>query len=99
MLSPESIIYSMLPELVEELAGERSVKKKVTVRFIFAAVQGILTIATLFLAVLLYFNVLSIPTALGIPAGALNFYIVMFTIFGVTFLISALFLLYDWWET
>jgi hypothetical protein len=75
------------------------VKKKITVRFIFAAAQGILTIVTLVLAALLYFNVLSIPTTLGIPSGALNFYIVMFIIFGVTFLISALFLIYDWWET
>jgi hypothetical protein len=77
---------------------ERPVKTKITVKFVFAAAQGILAISAIVLAGLLYFDALSIPTALGISALAVNFYAAMLAIFGVTFLISALFLIYEWWE-
>jgi len=75
------------------------VRAKITVKFAFAATQSILALSTLVLAGLLGFNVFNISSALNIPAQALGFYVAMLTIFGVTFLISGVFLIYDWWET
>jgi hypothetical protein len=74
------------------------VRAKITVKFLFAATQSLIAFSALILAALLNFNLLNTQTSLNIPGQALSFYVVMIIIFGVTFLISALFLIYDWWE-
>jgi hypothetical protein len=74
------------------------VRAKITVKFLFAATQSLIAFSALILAALLNFNLLNTQTSLNIPSQALSFYVVMIIIFGVTFLISALFLIYDWWE-
>jgi hypothetical protein len=75
------------------------VRKKVTVKFLFAATQSLLAFSAIILAVLLRFNLLGIQFALNIPDAAVDFYVVMLIIFGFVFLISGLFLIYEWWET
>jgi hypothetical protein len=74
------------------------VPAKITVKFLFAATQSIIAFSALILAALLNFNLFDAQSSLRIPDQALSFYIVMMIIFGVTFLISAFFLIYDWWE-
>jgi ABC-type Na+ efflux pump permease subunit len=74
------------------------VRAKITVKFLFAATQSLIAFSALILAALLNFNLLNTQTSLNIHSQALSFYVVMIIIFGVTFLISALFLIYDWWE-
>jgi hypothetical protein len=74
------------------------VRAKITVKFLFAATQSLIAFSALILAALLNFNLLNTQSSLKIPSQALSFYIVITIIFGVTFLISALFLIYDWWE-
>ncbi len=71
---------------------------KITVKFLFAATQSLLAISALILAALLNFKFLNTQSTLNIPDAALNFYVVMLLIFGVTFLMSGLFLVYEWWE-
>jgi hypothetical protein len=75
------------------------VRKKVTVKFLFASVQSLLAFSAIILALLLRFNVLNSQQALNIPADAVNFYVVMLLIFGFVFIISGFFLIYEWWET
>jgi hypothetical protein len=74
------------------------VRAKITVKLLFAAMQSFIAFSALILAAILNFNLLNTQKSLNIPSQALNFYVVMIIIFGVTFLISALFLIYDWWE-
>jgi len=74
------------------------VREKITVKFLFAVIQSLIAFFALILAALLNFNLLGTQSALNIPNEALAFYVVMFVIFGVTFLISGFFLIYDWWE-
>lgn len=73
-------------------------KAKITVKFVFATMQAIFAIAAIFFTVLLRFNIFDIQSALNISMTALNFYIVMLAIFGFSFLLSASFLIYEWWE-
>ena len=74
------------------------VKKKIIAEFIFALVQSIFASSAIILAVLMHFNLLNIQLLLDIPNEALNFYIVMFFLFGFVFLISGFFLIHEWWE-
>ena len=74
------------------------VKKKIIAKFLFALVQSIFASFAIILAILMHFNFLSIQLLLIIPKEALNFYIAMFLLFGFVFLISGLFLIYEWWE-
>jgi hypothetical protein len=76
----------------------RNVRAKITVKFLFAATQSLIAFSALILAALLNFNLLNTQSSLKISGQALSFYIVIIIIFGVTFLISAIFLIYDWWE-
>lgn len=73
-------------------------KAKITVKFIVAATQSLIALLALFLAIFLHFNVAGIHSLLGIPDLAVSFYVVMLIVFGFVFLISGLFLVYDWWE-
>jgi hypothetical protein len=74
------------------------VQQKINAKFLFAATQSIIALSALTLAAMLNFNFFNTQLSLSIPNDALNFYIVMFIIFGITFLISGLFLIYEWWE-
>jgi hypothetical protein len=71
---------------------------KITVKFLFAATQSLIAISSLILAAALNFNIFNIKSALNIPFGALSFFVLMLIIFGITFLISGFFLIYEWWE-
>jgi len=73
-------------------------KAKITVKFLFATTQSLIAFSTLVLAALLNFNLLNTRSSLNIPNQALNFYVVMLTVFGVTFLISGFLIIYEWWE-
>lgn len=72
--------------------------RKFDLKFLFAILQSILALSALALAVLLNFNVLNIQSSLNIADQALIFYNAILTIFGVTFLLGGLFLIYEWWE-
>jgi hypothetical protein len=74
------------------------VQKKITVIFLFAATQSLIASSALILAAMLNFNILNTQLLLGIPNDALSFYVVTLIIFGITFLISGFFLIYEWWE-
>ena len=76
----------------------RNVQAKITVKFLFAATQILIALSILIVAVLLNFNLLNTRLSLNIPNQALNFYVVMLTVFGVTFLISGFLIIYEWWE-
>ena len=73
-------------------------KKKIIAKFFFGLVQSIIASSAIILAVLMHFNLLNIQLLLDIPKEALNFYVAMFLLFGFVFLISGLFLIYEWWE-
>jgi hypothetical protein len=73
-------------------------KARITVKFIVAAAQSLIALLALFLAIFLHFNLADIQTFLGVPDLAVNFYAVMLIVFGFVFLISGLFLVFDWWE-
>jgi hypothetical protein len=75
------------------------VKKKVTAKFLFASIQSLFAFFAIILALLLRFDLINSQQALNIPGGAVDFYVVMLLIFGFVFIISGLFLIYDWWET
>lgn len=70
-----------------------------TVKFLFASIQSLLSVSVIILAVLLRFDVLNIQSVLNIADDAVGFYVAMLIIFGCTFIISGLFLVYEWWET
>jgi len=74
------------------------VRLKISVKFLFSTVQSLIAFSALILATLLNFNLLNAQSSLKIPNEALNFYVVMLVVFGVTFLISSFFLIYEWWE-
>ena len=74
-------------------------KKKIIAKFLFGSAQSLLALSSIILAVLLRFKLLNSQSALNIPDGALDFYVVMLLIFGFIFLIGGFFLIYEWWET
>ena len=74
-------------------------KRRITARLLFAGIQSILAFSAIVLALYLHFDFLNSQSALKIPDGALNFYVVSLFIFGFIFLISGFFLFYEWWET
>jgi hypothetical protein len=76
----------------------RQVKGKITVKLLFAAIQSLIAFSAIILAGLLRFNFLNSQSALNVGDAALNFYVAMLIIFGFIFLISGLFLIYEWWE-
>jgi hypothetical protein len=71
---------------------------RITVRLIFASVQSFIAFSALVLAVLLNFNLFGIQSLIDIPDRAIAFYVIILVVFGVTFLISGLFLVFEWWE-
>jgi hypothetical protein len=71
---------------------------RITVRLVFASVQSFIAFSALVLAVLLNFNLFGIQSLIDIPDRAIAFYVIILVVFGVTFLISGLFLVYEWWE-
>ena len=71
---------------------------KVTVKFLFSITQSIIAFSAIILALFLNFNFFDAQKALNIPDKAISFYVTMLIIFGITFLISGLFLIYEWWE-
>jgi len=73
-------------------------KRKLTVKLLFAVTQSILALSALVLAVLLKFNLFSAQLFFGISSAILNFYVVFLIVFGVIFLVSSLLLIYDWLE-
>jgi hypothetical protein len=74
------------------------VKRKITVKLIFAGAQSTLAFGTLILALLIHFNVLN-ATMLNIHEGTQSLYALWLGLFSVILLISGIFLLYEWWES
>lgn len=72
-------------------------KRKVTVKLIFAGAQSTLAFGTLILALLMHFNVLN-ANMLNIPDGSQSLYALWLALFSVILLISGVFLIYEWWE-
>jgi hypothetical protein len=75
-----------------------SLRARITVRLVFASVQSFIAFSALVLAALLNFNLFGIQSFVDIPDRAIGFYVTMLVVFGVTFLISGFFLIYEWWE-
>jgi len=73
-------------------------RARITVRLVFASVQSFIAFSALVLALLLNFNLFGIQSLVGIPDRAIAFYVMMLVVFGVTFLISGFFIVYEWWE-
>jgi hypothetical protein len=61
--------------------------------------QGITAVVMIILAISLQFNFFNSQTVLNAPQDAISFYVVVLAIFGFVFLISGLFLIYEWWES
>ena len=76
----------------------RQVRRKITVKFLFAATQSLIAFSAIIMAALLRFNLFNSQSILNGGTAALNFYVVMLLIFGFIFLAGGLFLIYDWWE-
>jgi hypothetical protein len=74
-------------------------KKKITVKLIFGAVQAFMGFLTVILALLLKFNVFNIQASTNISNDALNFYVAILLFLGFVSVLSGLFLAYDWWES
>ena len=73
-------------------------RTRITVRLVFASVQSFIAFVALFFALFLNFDLFGIQSFVEIPNGAIAFYVIMLVVFGVTFLISGFFLVYEWWE-
>lgn len=72
-------------------------KRKITIKLIFAGAQSTLAFGTLVLALLIHFNVLT-AAMLNIPDGTQSLYALWLGLFSVILLISGIFLIYEWWE-
>lgn len=71
---------------------------RITVKFIFASIQSIIALSALILSLLLNFNLFGVQSWLSIPDQTVFFFVTMLFIFGIVFLISGIFLVYEWWE-
>jgi ABC-type Na+ efflux pump permease subunit len=74
------------------------VRGKVTVKFLFAVTQSLIAFLALILSALLNFNAFNAQTALNIPIQAVSFWVAALLIFGVTFMASGFYLIYEWWD-
>jgi ABC-type Na+ efflux pump permease subunit len=74
------------------------VRGKVTVKFLFAVTQSLIAFLALILSISLNFNLLGAQTSLNVPAQAVSFWVAALAIFGATFMVSGLYLIYDWWD-
>jgi hypothetical protein len=75
-----------------------SLRARITVQLVFASVQSFIAFIALVFALFLNFDLFGIRSFVEIPVGAIAFYVIMLVVFGVTFLISGFFLVYEWWE-
>jgi hypothetical protein len=75
------------------------IRKKITVRLVFGAVQTLLAFLAIVLALFLKFDAFDFQSSMNIPKDALNFYVVMLLALGFISVIGGLFLVYDWWES
>ncbi len=66
-------------------------------KLVLAVLQIGIAVSALAIAILLNFNLLNLQASNA--AGASNFYVAFFIVFGVVFIISGLFLVYDWQES
>jgi uncharacterized membrane protein len=73
------------------------VKRKVTVKLVFAGTQSVLAFCALIVALLMHFNILD-AAMLNIPDGTQSLYALWLALFSVILLISGVFLIYEWWE-
>ena len=70
--------------------------RKITAKIILAAIQIVLSLSIMMLAIFLEFNVLNLQSAIGMFLESLNFYILALFGLGFVSIISAVFLIYDW---
>jgi hypothetical protein len=75
------------------------IRKKITVRLVFGAVQTLLAFLAIILALFLKFDVFDFQSSMNIPKDALNFDVVILLAFGFVSVVGGLFLVYDWWES
>jgi hypothetical protein len=68
-----------------------------TLKLFFAVSQSFLALAAFILGLLLHFNVLE-ASLLNLPDQTQSLYVLWLGIFGAVFLISGLFLFYEWRE-
>ena len=80
------------------LNGVWLLKKKITIKLAFGALQFILALSTILVALLLKFNLFNLQSMLGDSLDCVNFYVVFLIAFGFVFVVSGFFLIYDWWE-
>lgn len=73
--------------------------KKITIKLVFGAIQVILSVVAILLSILFRFNAFDVQAALNGSVAAVNFYIMSLLVFGFVFVVSGLFLVYDWWES
>jgi hypothetical protein len=66
---------------------------------VFGAIQVILSVVAILLAIIFRFNAFDVQAALNASVAAVNFYIMFLLVFGFVFVVSGLFLVYDWWES
>jgi hypothetical protein len=71
---------------------------RITVKFIFALIQSIIALSALILSLFLNFNLFGVQSWLNITDQTVFFFVTMLFIFGIVFLISGMFLIYEWWE-
>ena len=76
--------------------GACLLKNPIIVKLALGVLQVAIAISALVGAVLLQFNILTLESTV---AEALSFYVAFLIAFGVVFVISGLFLVYDWRES
>ncbi len=76
--------------------GACLLKNRLFIKLALGVLQLTIAISALAGAVLLQFNILILESSI---AEALNFYVAFLVAFGVVFVISSLFLIYDWRES
>jgi hypothetical protein len=73
--------------------------EKISLKLIFGVVQGLMSLSAIALALILKFNIFDAQSSLNILLETLNFDVAALLLVGIIFLIAALFLIYDWWES
>jgi hypothetical protein len=75
------------------------IREKISLKLMFGAVQGLMSFSAIVLALILKFNIFNAQSSLNILQETLNFDVTILLLSGIIFLIAALFLIYDWWES
>ena len=70
--------------------------KKVTVRLLFGALQTIMAIIAIFLAVFIQLNLFGLQSSMN--SETVNFYVLFLFAVGFVSAVGGLFIIYDWWE-